>query len=69
MGRALYQWSHHEIIISGCALPVVVVLVDDRNGPRVQVDPEEVGPHFNATLQPVGLLDLSQPVVHRVHAH
>lgn len=47
----------------------MVVLVDDRDGARVQVDPEEVGPHLHAALQPVGLLDPSQLAVHRIPTH
>lgn len=51
-------------------LPIVVVLVDDGDGARVQVDPEEVGPHLHAALQLVALLNSSQPaVVDRVHTH
>lgn len=49
------------------ALPIVVVLVDDRDGPRVQVDPEEVRPHLHAALQPVALLYSSQVAVHCIH--
>lgn len=49
--------------------PVVVVLVDDGDGARVQVDPEEVGPDLHAALQPVAPLDPIQAAVHRVHAH
>lgn len=50
-------------------LPVMVVLVDDGDGSRVQVDPEEVGPHLHAALQPVAFLDTSQLAVHSVHTH
>lgn len=35
----------------------MVILVDDRDGARVQVDPEEVGPHLHAALQFVILLN------------
>lgn len=49
------------------ASPIVVVLVDDRDGPRMQVDPEEVRPHLHAALQPVALLYSSQVAVHRIH--
>lgn len=52
-----------------CTVPVMVVLVDDRDGARVQVDPEEVGPHLHAALQLVALLDSSQLAVHSVHTH
>lgn len=45
----------------------MVVLVDDRDGARVQVDPEEVRPHLHAALQLVALLDSSQLAVHSVH--
>lgn len=48
------------------ALPVVVVLVDDGDGARVQVDPQKVGPHPDAALQPVAPLDAVQLTVHRV---
>lgn len=47
----------------------MVVLVDDRDGARVQVDPEEVWPHLHAALQPVALLDSSQLAVHSIHTH
>lgn len=46
----------------------MVVLVDDRDGARVQVDPEEVRPHLHAALQPVALLDFSQLSVHSIHS-
>lgn len=38
-------------------LPIMVILVDDGDGARVQVDPEEVGPHLHAALQFVILLN------------
>lgn len=47
----------------------MVILVDDGDGARVQVDPEEVGPHPHAALQPVALLDSIQLAVHSVHTH
>lgn len=47
----------------------MVVLVDDRDGARMQVDPEEVGPHLHAALQLVTLLKSRQPAVDRIHAH
>lgn len=47
----------------------MVVLVDDRDGARMQVDPEEVGPHLHAALQLVALLKSRQPAVDRIHAH
>lgn len=51
-----------------CSLPVMVVLVDNGDGPRVQVDPEEVGPNLHAALQLVAALDSSQLAVDGVHA-
>lgn len=45
----------------------MVVLVDDGDGARVQVDPEEVGPHLYAALQLVTLLNSRQPTGGRVH--
>lgn len=50
-------------------LPIVVVLMDDRDGARVQVDPEEVGPHLHASLQPVAFLHSGQLTVDSVHSH
>lgn len=47
----------------------MVVLVDDGDGARVQVDPEEVGPHLHAALQLVALLDSRPSAVDRVHTH
>lgn len=47
----------------------MVVLVDDGDGARVQVDPEEVRPHLHAALQLVTLLNSRQPTVDRVHTH
>lgn len=58
----------------------MVVLVDDGDGARVQVDPQEVRPHLHAALQLVGVLDPSQLAVdgvdtqrsccsHRGHRH
>lgn len=47
----------------------MVVLVDDGDGARMQVDPEEVGPHLHAALQLVALLNSRQPAVDRIHAH
>lgn len=47
----------------------MVVLVDDGDGARMQMDPEEVGPNLHASLQPVGLLHSSQLAVHSVHTH
>lgn len=41
----------------------MVVLVDDGDGARVQVDPQEVRPHLHAALQLVGVLDPSQLAV------
>ncbi len=52
-----------------CTLPVMVVLMDDRDGARVQVDPEKVGPNLHAALQPVAPLDPSELAVHSVHTH
>lgn len=52
-----------------CTLPIVVVLVDDGDSSRVQVDPEKVRPDIDAALQPVALLYLSQLTVHRIHIH
>lgn len=51
-----------------CTLPVVVVLVDDGDGAGVQVDPQEVRPHFDAALQLVGVLQPSQLAVDGVDA-
>lgn len=45
----------------------MVVLVDDGDGARVQVDPEEVWPHLHAALQLVALLDPSQLAVHSIN--
>lgn len=47
----------------------MVVLVDDRDGARMQVDPEEVRPHLHAALQLVTLLNSRQPAVDRIHTH
>lgn len=47
----------------------MVVLVDDGDGARVQVDPEEVGPHLHAALQLVTLLNCRQSTVDGVHTH
>lgn len=46
----------------------MVVLVDDGDGPRVQVDPEEVGPNLHASLQLVAALDSGQLAVDGVDA-
>lgn len=47
----------------------MVVLVDDRDGARMQVDPEEVRPHLHAALQLVALLDSGKLAIHGVHTH
>lgn len=49
-------------------LPVMVVLVDDRDAAWVQVDPQEVRPDPHGALQLVGLQDSIQAAVHRVRA-
>lgn len=52
-----------ETALRVCTLPVMVVLVDDGDGARVQVDPQEVRPHLHTALQLVGVLDPSQLAV------
>lgn len=54
------SWSHW---------PVMVVLVDDGDGARVEVYPQEVRPHPHASLQPIALLDPLQTAVHRRHGN
>lgn len=53
--KAFPHSAQHSVCY--CTLPVVVVLVDDGDGARMQVDPEKVRPHLHAALQPVALLD------------
>ena len=46
----------------------MVELVDNGDAAGVQVQPQEVGPHPHAALQPVGLLEPRQLAVH-IQAH
>jgi len=48
--------------------PVVVVLVDDGDGARVQVEAQEVGPHAHAALQGVAPRHALQLLVHAAAA-
>lgn len=45
----------------------MVVLVDNRDGARVKMDPQKVRPDLDAALQPVILLDSSKPTVYGIH--
>lgn len=47
----------------------MVVLVDHRDGPRVQVEPEEVRPHSDAALESVTFLEFGELTVHCVCTH
>lgn len=47
--------------------PIMVVLVDHRDGARVKMDPQKVRPDLDAALQPVILLDSSKPTVNGIH--